>query len=167
MIEPTPTQDLKIKRRLADFPTLVDALEYAAEGERGFNFYSSRGQLQVSATFTEIRDRARAIGRKLVGLGIEPQARIALIAETSAEFVCFFMGCQYASVLPVPMPLPTSFGGRVGYVQQLSRQLETCQAIGVITPDSMKEIVDEASKDHNLKFVASLDSFMEIDSPDG
>lgn len=167
MIEPTPTQDLIIKRRLADFPTLVDALEYAAKGERGFNFYSSRGQLQVAATFTEIRDRARAIGHKLVGLGIEPQARIALIAETSADFVCFFMGCQYASVLPVPMPLPTSFGGRDGYVQQLSRQLETCQASGVITPDSMKEIVDEASKDYNLKFVSSLDSFMEIDAPDG
>eukprot|EP00657_Telonema_sp_P-1_P010097 TRINITY_DN438_c0_g1_i3.p1 TRINITY_DN438_c0_g1~~TRINITY_DN438_c0_g1_i3.p1 ORF type:complete len:131 (+),score=67.53 TRINITY_DN438_c0_g1_i3:47-439(+) len=49
----------------------------------------------------QVRDRAEVIGRKLVAMGYEAGDRIALIAETSANFVCFFVGCQYASVLPV------------------------------------------------------------------
>eukprot|EP00657_Telonema_sp_P-1_P010098 TRINITY_DN438_c0_g1_i4.p1 TRINITY_DN438_c0_g1~~TRINITY_DN438_c0_g1_i4.p1 ORF type:complete len:126 (+),score=38.38 TRINITY_DN438_c0_g1_i4:144-521(+) len=75
--------------------------EYAAKGLRGANFYNARGDLIDALTWAEVRDRAEVIGRKLVAMGYEAGDRIALIAETSANFVCFFVGCQYASVLPV------------------------------------------------------------------
>ncbi len=155
MIEGAPTKDENFTRRYADFETLVDALEYAASGCRGLNFYSARGELDVHASYTEIRDRAKSIGQRLVTLGLKPGDRMALIAETSLDFVCYFLATQYASVLPVPMPLPTSFGGRDSYIQQLERQLLSCGASAVITPDNMKEMVVEAAKSGNYLFVGS------------
>ena len=42
---PTPTDDGTI-RRFADFATLGEALDYAAEGQRGLNFHDARGKLE-------------------------------------------------------------------------------------------------------------------------
>lgn len=167
MINPTPTIDTKLPRRLADFATLVDALEYAASGIRGINFYSARGDLEVSLTYKEARDRAVEIGRRLTGLGLKKGARIALIADTSDDFVCFFLGAQYASVLPVPLPLPTSFGGREGYVQQLALQLKSCSASVVITPESMEELVEEAVQGFDLKFSGTPAAFLSVTKETG
>jgi fatty-acyl-CoA synthase len=156
----TPTQDPTLKRRYADFDTLVDAIEYAAKGQRGANFYNARGDLTDSVTWTEVRDRAELIGRKLVAMGFEAGDRIALIAETSANFVAFFVGCQYASVLPVPLPLPTSFGGKDGYVSQLQMQMKSCDANGLMAPSFMAEIIEEATADIKLRFKGSYDDYI-------
>ena len=108
MIKPTPTYDTALARRNADFKTLPEALDYAAKGKRGLNFYSPRGELENSITFAQIRKRSNEIGRRLVHFGIKKKSRVALIAETNEDFVCYFLGCQYAGLLPVPLPLPTS-----------------------------------------------------------
>lgn len=159
MLEPTPTHDEKLPRRLADFDTLVDAIEYAAQGVRGANFYSARGALAERATYAELRDRALAIGRRLIHLGLEKEARVAIIADTSADFVAYFLGCQYASVLPVPLPLPTSFGGREGYCQQLHLQMKSCGASMAITPQPMIELVSDAIPGLDLKFFGTPQEF--------
>ena len=96
MIEPTPTFDTDLPRRYADFSTLPEALDYAAKGIRGLNFYSPRGELETSITYKQVRERAHEIGRRLVHFGIEKKSRVALIAETNEDFVCYFLGCQYA-----------------------------------------------------------------------
>lgn len=41
--------------RNADFATLVDALEYAAQGETGYNFYDGRGELFAVLSYAELR----------------------------------------------------------------------------------------------------------------
>src|SRR5688500_20286896 len=41
----TPTTDSQ-KRRIADFATLGEALDYAALGKRGLNFHDARGTLR-------------------------------------------------------------------------------------------------------------------------
>ncbi|GER08550.1 hypothetical protein JCM17843_28600 [Kordiimonadales bacterium JCM 17843] len=165
-IEPTPTQD-RLPRRFGDFPTLIDALEYAAQGERGVNFYSARGVLEVSASYATLRSRAERVGRKLAGMGFDRGDRVALIAGTHLDFVVFFLGCQYASVLPVPLPLPTSFGGRDGYVSQLRLQVESCRATAMIGPDSMVEFGEEAGEGLGLKFAGTFAEFEALDCPDG
>ena len=38
----TPTRGA-LPRRFGDFPTLPDALDYAADGETGLNFYNGKG----------------------------------------------------------------------------------------------------------------------------
>mgnify|MGYP002146611615 CR=1 FL=1 len=59
-MKPTPTLAGKPKR-LGDFATLCDALDYAAQGAAGFNFYSARGQLSAAQPYRDLRDRARVL----------------------------------------------------------------------------------------------------------
>ena len=165
MQKPTTTNDPLLSRRFSDFPTLLDAIEYAAKGVRGMNFYSARGELKEAVPYSEFRDRSEDIGRRLIALGTKAGDRVALIAETSADFVSFFVGCQYASVLPVPLPLPTSFGGRGGYVDQLSGQMKSCGVRVVITPDGMKGLILEATQNLNALFVGTPSEFLANTSP--
>lgn len=158
-MEPTPTLDTTLTRRFADFSTLTEALDYAARGQRGLNFYSARGDLAVAAPYSLIRERAMDFARRLIALGLEKGDRVALVADTSLDFVVAFMGCQYASVLPVPLPLPTSFGGREGYCQQLSQQMQSCLANAAIAPQSMYALLTEASEGLGLKFSGSHEDF--------
>ncbi|PHZ83825.1 fatty acyl-AMP ligase [Paremcibacter congregatus] len=159
MLEPTPTQDPSLSRRLADFGTLQEAIEYAAEGARGLNFYSPRGELENTVTFAEIRDKAQEVGRRFIQFGVKKGSRVALIAETSDEFVCYFLGCQYAGLLPVPLPLPTSFGGREGYTSQLNQQMSSCGAIVAISASYMLPLLDEATSNLKMKFVGTSTTF--------
>lgn len=163
----TPTIDDTLARRFGDFDTLPEALDYAAKGLRGANFYSGRGDLEASMTWGEIRDRGVALARKLTALGFQKGDRIALIAETSADFVIFFVGAQYASVLPVPLPLPTSFGGKEGYIGQLSGQMKSCEATGVMAPAFMADMITEATKDFDLRFAGTLANYMDVDGDGG
>jgi len=158
MAEPTPTAD-RLPRRISDFDTLVEALEYAARGVRGVNFYSARGELKQAVPYRDLRDRAESIGRRLIGAGFEPGERLALIAATQADFIAVFLGCQYARVLPVPLPLPTSFGGREGYVEQLRRQMASCRAAGVIAPEDMAALAEEAADGLDMRFGGSFRAF--------
>src|SRR5215210_950240 len=59
----TPTLDSH-PRRLADFPTLGDALDYAAQGVRGMNFHDARGALTRAYPYAELRDDALANARR-------------------------------------------------------------------------------------------------------
>ena len=51
-MEATPTEH-KLPLRYGDFATLSEALDYAAQGETGANFYNGRGQLEAAGTFRE------------------------------------------------------------------------------------------------------------------
>jgi fatty-acyl-CoA synthase len=76
---PTPTEN-HLPMRPGGFATLVQALEYAAQGDTGFNFYSSNGQLQDVLTYAVLKKKSQAIAGHLLSLGLEPGARVALIA---------------------------------------------------------------------------------------
>ncbi|MGD8326843.1 MAG: fatty acyl-AMP ligase [Sphingomonadales bacterium] len=154
MVQKTPTFD-DLERRYADFDTLTEALDYAAKGKRGLNFYSPRGELYEAVTYKELRERSIAIGQRLMTLGFQPGDRLALIAANTANFIANFLGAQYAGVLPVPLPLPTSFGGREGYVDQLRNQINSCGAKGVISPVDMVELIHEAAEGMGLTFAGS------------
>ncbi|MEO6040903.1 MAG: fatty acyl-AMP ligase [Croceibacterium sp.] len=118
----TPTLDSH-PRRIADFETLGDALDYAAQGRRGMNFHDARGTLLRAYPYTELRSDALANARRFMALGLAKGDRVALVAETGPEFAAAFMGAVYAGLWPVPLPLPTSFGGRDAYVDQLKVML--------------------------------------------
>src|SRR4051794_9051740 len=74
----TPTVD-SLPRRLADFATLGEALDYAAQGRRGLNFHDARGTLTEAYPFSRLREDALAHARRLIGIGIKPADRVALI----------------------------------------------------------------------------------------
>ena len=141
---PTPTED-GVPRRFADFGTLGEALDYAAAGTRGLNFHDARGALVRPYPFSELRDDAIAAARRLVAAGIRPGDRVALVAETSAEFAALFFGTVYAGAWPVPLPLPTSFGGRDSYIDQLRVQLASCDPKLLIYPPDLAALAGDAA----------------------
>ena len=112
-LAPTPN-DCALPRRRADFATFSEAIDYAARSEKGLNFHDMRGTLERAYTYREMRADALEMAQRLVASGIEPQDRVALIAETSPEFAALFCACIYAGAWPVPLPLPTGFGGKDG-----------------------------------------------------
>jgi len=161
---PTPTEDA-LPRRLADFATLGDALDYAAEGQRGLNFHDARGTLTRPYPFREMRADALAQARRLIAAGVKPEDRIALIAETGADFAALFFGVIYAGAWPVPLPLPTSFGGSQHYIDQLAVQLESCDPTMLFYPAELSAMAGEAAR---LKGVQGIDweSFTERAAPE-
>ncbi|HEX8401583.1 MAG TPA: fatty acyl-AMP ligase [Allosphingosinicella sp.] len=120
----TPTNDT-LPRRFADFGTLGEALDYAATGARGLNFHDPRGRLARAYPYAELRGEALACAYRLLAHGVRPGDRIAMVAETGPEFAGLFFGAIYSGAWPVPLPLPTSFGGRDSYIDQLGVQLRS------------------------------------------
>ena len=123
-LKPTPNR-CALPRRFSDFATFGDALDYAAQGSRGFNFHDPRGNLVRAYPFAELRDDSLTMARRLVAQGTRPGDRIALVAQTGPEFAALFCGAIYAGAWPVPLPLPTSFGGKESYIDQLAVQLQS------------------------------------------
>ena len=152
-LAPTPTDDV-LPRRYADFATLGEAMDYAAKGARGLNFHDPRGKLARPYPFSEMRDDAVAMAYRLIAHGIEPGDRIALVAETSAEFAALFFGTIYAGAWPVPLPLPTSFGGRGAYVDQLSVQLQSCDPKILFYPPDIAEMGNDAAAAQSVEGMA-------------
>ena len=141
----TPTADT-LARRFADFETLGAALDYAATGARGLNFHDARGTLSRAYPFAELRDDALAMARRLIAAGIKPEDRIAIVAETSPDFAALFFGTVYAGAWPVPLPLPTSFGGRDSYIEQLRVQLSSCDPTLLIYPPELAQMGGDAAR---------------------
>ncbi|MEO6218752.1 MAG: fatty acyl-AMP ligase [Sphingomonas sp.] len=144
-VTPTATED-SLVRRFADFETLGDALDYAASGARGLNFHDARGALVRPYPFAELRMDALSMAYRLIAAGVKPADRIALVAETSAEFATLFFGVIYAGAWPVPLPLPTSFGGRDSYIEQLRVQLGSCDPTMLIYPPELGQMAGEAAR---------------------
>jgi fatty-acyl-CoA synthase len=132
----TPNED-DLPRRFADFATFGEALDYAALGKRGFNFHDPRGVLTRPYTFTELRDDARTAALRLIARGVKPGDRIALIAETGPDFAALFCGAIYAGAWPVPLPLPTSFGGKDNYIDQIAVQMASAEPTLLLFPEEL------------------------------
>ncbi|WP_439534035.1 fatty acyl-AMP ligase [Polymorphobacter sp.] len=141
---PTPTHDGLAYRR-ADFSTLGEALDYAARGDKGFNFHDARADLVRAYRYAELAADARTRALRLIAEGVKPGDRVALIAETGADFAAAFFATIYAGGLPVPLPLPTSFGGRDAYIEQLAVQLRSCDPKMVLAPEGLMPMVAEAA----------------------
>ncbi|RDE06976.1 fatty acyl-AMP ligase [Sphingomonas aracearum] len=161
---PTATEDA-LPRRFSDFATLGEALDYAATGTRGLNFHDARGTLTRPYPFREMREEALACARRLIAAGIRPQDRVALIAETGSEFAALFFGVVYAGAWPVPLPLPTSFGGSASYIEQLRVQLASCDPQMLLFPAELSQMAGEAAR---IADVEGLDftSFAARPAPD-
>ncbi|MDV6340511.1 fatty acyl-AMP ligase [Nitrosomonas sp. Is24] len=124
---PTPTLNT-LTQQLAGFNTLTSALEYAAEGVTGYNFYDARGNLRSVLPYSALRHNAHTLARRLSGFHLPRGSRVAIVADTSPEFVELFFACRYAGLVPFAMPIPVNLGSHAIYVQQLRGMLESSQA---------------------------------------
>ena len=139
VLTPTPN-DCDLPRRRSDFATFNEAIDYAARSEKGLNFHDMRGTLDRVYPYAQMREDALVMARRLAGYGIKKGDRIALIAETCPEFAALFCACVYAGAWPVPLPLPTGFGGKEGYIDQLAVQLSSSDPAILIYPPEIAEM---------------------------
>src|ERR1700723_1712866 len=156
MIEPTPSHHPGQLKRQADFGTIAEALDYAARGPTGINFYSGKGVLAEALPYRLLREQAIDIARRMLGTGLKPGDRIGLIAESDGDFVRAFFACQYAGLLPVPLPLPAAFGGKDGYNSPLRRMIESAQAAAAFGPAMLEVWLGEAVAGLGLKIAGTL-----------
>ncbi|GLK80311.1 fatty acyl-AMP ligase [Methylopila turkensis] len=145
--------------------TILDALDAAAAGDRGFDFYSARGALLESLPYARLREDARALGARLLGAGLVPGDRVALIAETEADFVRLFFACGYARLIPAPMPLPMAFGGRENYLAHIRRMIECADAAAAFAPAALKDWLAEAAAGLPLKLSGTVADIPETAAP--
>ncbi len=151
-----PTDAGGCRLRLAEFSTLKEALEYAALSRAGFNFYSARGELICALPYRDLRDQAESLARRMLRAGLRPGQRVALIAETSADFVRAFFASQYAALVPVPLPAPAAFAGRVNYIEHIRPMLASARPSAVLAPGVFLDSVREASAGLGLELVGAF-----------
>ena len=157
MLDPTPSECVPAGLRLGDFATITEALDYAAQGPSGFNFYSGRGELVERLPYRDLRDQAQSFARRMLRAGLRKGDRLAVLAETTGDFARIFFACQYAGIIPVPLPLPTSFGGRGVYEARIRRLLEGCGASGLLSSEEFSSLLAPAGRDLSLKILGALD----------
>jgi len=151
------THDLPF--RPADFATLTDALDYAAQGETGSNFYTGRGAIYASITYRELREQSLVLAHQLLGLGAQKGDRVALVAETNPDFIRFFYACQYAGLIPVALPASVKVGAHQAYVAQLKRLLEASDAAIGVASEGYLPFLQEASEDLSMRMVDMPEAF--------
>jgi len=148
MSHPTPThrgQDI----RHADFETLCAALDYAATCKTGFNYFDGKANLKTALPYSELREKAVELAKRLVPFA-EKNSRIGLAAVSTPEFAVMFMACQYAGLVPAPLPLPVTLGGRSSYERQLQRMADTGDFHALFCPSSMEPIMSSALNDQAI-----------------
>ena len=143
---PTPTICELQALRLADFDTLTEALEYAASGSKGFNFYNAKGGLRSVLPYQALRQNALVAAQRLSGLGLARGERVALIADTTPEFVELFFACRYAGLVPFAMPIPVNLGSHAVYVQQIRGILHGSKASVALSSADYINFLREASE---------------------
>jgi fatty-acyl-CoA synthase len=134
----TPRSNRDLEQKLAGFKTISEGLDYAALGVTGFNFYSAKGKLSHVLTFAELRSRALATARKLLSAGLKRGDRVAVIAETGPDFMAVFFGCQYAGLVPCPMPDTMYIGGKDAYIERVTGMLRAAAACAVVTSSDLE-----------------------------
>ncbi|MCY4200428.1 MAG: fatty acyl-AMP ligase [Gammaproteobacteria bacterium] len=152
--------------RSADFETLAEALDYAAEGESGMNFYDRRGAPETTLSYADLRANALKTGARLAGLGLRRGARVAVVAETRPEFVEFFFACQYAGLVPVPIPAALNLGGHRAFIEQTTAMLKLVEATVAVGSEFfapyLEQCVAQLAKDEqssSVKFVGTFSEF--------
>lgn len=158
LLKPTPLNS-SMEIKTDGFNSLVDALDYAAQGDSGFNFYDQRGELDTVLTYRELRKQARELATRLLGIGCKHGDRLGIIAETNPMFHRFFFACLYAGMVPVALPAGVQLGARTAYVNQIRRMLEGCGASVAVAGASHAAFLKEASVGLNLRMSGTPDDF--------
>ena len=65
-LQSAPTSEAtKLPFKRGGFASLCEALDYAARGDTGLNFFDVRGRLVSSLTYHDLQNRAQSFARRL------------------------------------------------------------------------------------------------------
>ena len=131
-------------------------------------FFNGRGEVVCELSYRELRAQAMHAARRLLGLpDVKRGDRVALIAETRSEFVILFFACQYAGLVPVPLPATVSLGGREQYLHQLRFLIENSGARAAFATDDFVPLLRDATQGLDLALAARLEDLTVLSAVDG
>lgn len=148
------------------YACLADALDAAASGQTGYHFYGARGELDHELSYKALRDDAVTLARKLGSLGLARGTRMAIVADTHPLFHRYFFACQYAGLIPVPVPAALQLGGSEAYVRQLRLLLQSCTASLAVAPPAFVDFLHEAGAGLNLVMCGGTELFEALPESD-
>jgi len=71
----------------------------------GVTWIGDRGEREVELTLVEFHQNALAFAHVILNKGnVQPGSRVDLVYPPGVDFLCAFVGCLYAGVVPVPIP---------------------------------------------------------------
>jgi fatty-acyl-CoA synthase len=138
---------------------LTEALEYAALSRAGFNFYSRRGELLSVLPYRDLKEQAASLARRMLRAGLRPGERVAIIAETGPDFIRAFFASTYAALVPVPLPTPAAFAGRVNYIDHIHPMLASARPSAVFAPQVFLDLVRSAAAGVKADLVGTFGDF--------
>jgi fatty-acyl-CoA synthase len=148
------------------YACLADALDAAASGQTGYHFYGARGGLDHELSYKTLRNDAVTLARKLGSLGLARGTRMAIVADTHPLFHRYFFACQYAGLIPVPVPAALQLGGGEAYVRQLRLLLQSCTASLAVAPPAFVDFLHEAGAGLNLVMCGGTELFEALPESD-
>jgi fatty-acyl-CoA synthase len=155
MASVTPSANRRLPFRVDGYATLTEGLDYTARGETGANFFSPRGDLAHVLPYRELRERAQDLAIRLRASRLRRGDRVGLIAETTPDFLIVFFACQYAGLVPVPLPLSINFGGRQAYAERLRGMLLAAGARAAVASEELIETLKVAAAPTAASLVAT------------
>jgi fatty-acyl-CoA synthase len=167
MVHLTATSNPNLPFRVGDFETIAEGLDYAAKGRTGYCFFSTRGELAEALSYAEIRERAVDLAHRLTASGLERGSRFAIIAETIPDFAVFFYGCQYAGLIPVPLPLSVNIGGHDTHVARLRGMLSAARPLAAVASADFIGSLREAAEGLGVEMVATPEASYGLPSKGG
>jgi len=142
---------------------MADAIAYAGQGETGLNFYSGKGELTEALPYALLYTQALDIARRMLAKGLVKGDRVAVIAESDGDFMRAFAACQFAGLVPAPLPLPAAFGGKDAYIDHIRRMMQGADASAALAPANLEEWLRAAADGLGMKVVGTLAQFADVD----
>ncbi|MPZ30794.1 MAG: fatty acyl-AMP ligase [Rhodospirillales bacterium] len=166
-VVPTPTRNAALRFRRGGFTSLCVALDYAAQGETGLNFFDARGRLTACLPYGVLREQARQLARRLMGAGVRRGERLVIVADSWPGFCVAFFAAQYAGVLAVPVAVPVGLGAKESHIAQLRRQIVAAGAVGILAPDELADFAVAAAAGTSARLAGAMSMFEALPlSPD-
>ena len=151
--------------RIGEFDTLAEGLDWAGRCSTGFNFFSGRGQLVSSLSYSDLRERAHDLASRFASCGFRRGDRLAIVAETTPDFAVLFFACQFAGLIAVPLPLNLNVGGHHAYVARLRGMLNSAEPVAAIASTELVGALREAAAGSRVRMIGCPDEFYAL--PEG
>ena len=143
-LTPTPN-DCELPRRRSDFATFNEAIDYAARSAKGLNFHDMRGTLERVYPYAQMREDAIEAAYRLIAMGIREGRPRRAGRRNQRRIRRAVLRLCLMGAWPVPLPLPTTFGGKESYIDQLAVQLRARTPVMLIYPQEIAEMAKAAA----------------------
>ena len=121
-------------RQIGGFANLLAALDHAAAfHELGHTWFQGSGKQEAALSYAQLQQQSDACAERLrqAAPGLQPGARVGIVAATGPWFLATFCACLRLGLVPCPLPMPAPLQDMGRYRQHLL-QLQQAAGMGLI-----------------------------------